>query len=60
MVQFNYGNPQPLQYVASAAFLAALYADYMTVADVPGWTCGPNFMVKKTLRNFARSQVIFL
>jgi hypothetical protein len=57
LMQFNYGNPQPLQYVASAAFLSAIYADYMTASDVPGWNCGPDFMPKETLWNFAQSQV---
>ena len=57
LMQFNYGGPQPLQYAASAAFLAAIYGDYMTAAGVPGWSCGPDFMPKETLRDFARSQV---
>lgn len=56
-MEFNYGNPQPLQYVASAAFLAALYADYLSAADAPVWPCGPSFVSKKILRDFARSQV---
>lgn len=60
LMQFNYGNPQSLQYAASAAFLAAVYADYLTVADAPGWTCGPNFMLKQVLRDFARSQVDYI
>lgn len=60
LVQFNHGRPAPLQYNAGAAFLAALYADYLTMADVPGWNCGPTFMDAATLRNFSRSQIDYI
>jgi len=53
----NHGAPQPLQYVANAAFLAALFSDYLEAADTPGWYCGPNFYTTEFLRNFSRSQV---
>lgn len=54
---FNHGGPQPLQYAAASAFLAALYADYQAAINVPGWTCGPTFFRSEYLRAFARSQV---
>jgi len=53
----NHGAPQPLQYVANAAFLAALFSDYLEAADTPGWYCGPNFYTTEFLRDFSRSQV---
>ena len=56
-MMFNHGGPQPLQYNAASAFLAALYADYQTASDVPGWYCGPTYLRSKELRGFARSQV---
>ncbi|XP_061354232.1 endoglucanase 25-like isoform X2 [Gastrolobium bilobum] len=43
LIQLNHGRPQPLQYVVNAAFLAAVYSDYLDAADTPGWYCGPNF-----------------
>ncbi|KAJ7250444.1 hypothetical protein O6H91_17G062000 [Diphasiastrum complanatum] len=57
---FNQGRPAPLQYTVNAAFLAALYADYLTAADVPGWNCGPEFYNAETLRNFSRSQIDYV
>ena len=53
----NHGNPQSLQYVANAAFLASLYVDYLNASSIPGWFCGPNFITLETLRSFAESQV---
>lgn len=53
----NHGNPQPLQYVVNAAFLATLYSDYLDAADTPGWYCGPNFYSTDVLRDFAKTQV---
>ena len=53
----NHGDPQPLQYAANAAFLAALFSDYLDAADTPGWYCGPKFYSTDVLRDFARSQV---
>lgn len=60
LIQLNHGRPQPLQYVANAAFLAAVYSDYLTAADIPGWNCGPNFFSTETLRDFARTQINYI
>ncbi|XP_031118919.1 endoglucanase 25-like [Ipomoea triloba] len=60
LIQLNYGAPQPLQYVANAAFLAALFSDYLAAADAPGWYCGPNFYSVDVLRNFAESQIDYI
>lgn len=57
LIQLNHGRPQPLQYVVNAAFLAALYSDYLDAADTPGWYCGPNFFSTDVLRDFAKTQV---
>lgn len=56
MIQLNHGRPQPLQYVANAAFLASLFADYLHTTGVPGWYCGPNYFSSDVLRRFATSQ----
>jgi len=53
----NHGQPQSLQYVVNAAFLASLFADYMEAKGVPGWYCGPNFFPISVLKAFATSQV---
>ncbi|KAI4374019.1 hypothetical protein MLD38_012067 [Melastoma candidum] len=60
MIELNLGKPQPLQYVANAAFLASLYVDYMNATGVPGWNCGPTFISSETLRQFATSQVEYI
>lgn len=60
MVQLNQGKPQPLQYVANAAFLASLYVDYLNASGAPGFTCGPNFITLAKLRNFATSQIGYI
>ncbi|RID78625.1 hypothetical protein BRARA_A01431 [Brassica rapa] len=60
LIQLNHGEPQPLQYAANAAFLAALYSDYLDAADTPGWYCGPDFYSTKVLRDFARSQIDYI
>ncbi|KAF5177851.1 Endoglucanase [Thalictrum thalictroides] len=60
MVQLNHGSPQPLQYVANAAFLASLFIDYMTANNIPGWYCGSKFMSSKELHRFATSQVDYI
>lgn len=60
MIQLNHGGGQPLQYVANAAFLASLYADYMNASGVPGWYCGPSFITLKTIRSFATSQIDYI
>ncbi|KAG4946073.1 hypothetical protein AAZX31_15G119600 [Glycine max] len=60
LIQLNHGRPQPLQYVVNAAFLAALYSDYLDAADTPGWYCGPNFFSTDVLRNFAKTQIDYI
>lgn len=60
LVQLNRGRPAPLQYNAAAAFLAALYADYLVATDIPGWSCGPTFLKTTALRDFARSQIDYI
>jgi mlo protein len=57
MIQLNHGNPQPLQYVANAAFLATVFSDYMKTSNTPGWYCGPHFYPSSVLREFAQTQV---
>ncbi|KAL0911572.1 hypothetical protein M5K25_019722 [Dendrobium thyrsiflorum] len=60
LIQLNHGRPQPLQYVVNAAFLAAVYSDYLEAADTPGWYCGPNFFPTSVLRNFAKTQIDYI
>ncbi|GAB2278280.1 hypothetical protein Dimus_012970 [Dionaea muscipula] len=60
LIQLNHGRPQPLQYVVNAAFLAALYSDYLEAADTPGWYCGPNFFSTRVLRQFAKTQIDYI
>ncbi|KAL5163733.1 Endoglucanase 25 [Glycine soja] len=60
LIQLNHGRPQPLQYVVNAAFLAALYSDYLDAADTPGWYCGPNFFSTDVLRDFAKTQIDYI
>lgn len=57
MTQLNHGRPQPLQFVANAAFLASLFVDYLNATSVPGFMCGPTFIPLDDLRSFATSQV---
>jgi endoglucanase len=57
LILFDEKRPQPLPAVANAAFLAALYADYLEAADMPIWQCGPNQFGINILRNFSQSQV---
>lgn len=57
---FNYGNPSPLQYSATSAFVASLFADYLTSADIPVWPCGPEFYPADKLKEFARSQIDYI
>lgn len=59
MILLGHDRPQQLQLVVNAAFLAAVYSDYLETADTPGWYCGPNFYTADYLRNFARTQVYF-
>ncbi|VFQ82405.1 unnamed protein product [Cuscuta campestris] len=60
LIQLNYGAPQPLQYVANAAFLATLFSDYLAASDTPGWYCGPTFYSVDVLRNFAETQIDYI
>eukprot|EP00252_Welwitschia_mirabilis_P003828 TRINITY_DN1389_c0_g1_i1.p1 TRINITY_DN1389_c0_g1~~TRINITY_DN1389_c0_g1_i1.p1 ORF type:complete len:620 (+),score=78.50 TRINITY_DN1389_c0_g1_i1:242-2101(+) len=60
LIQLNHGQPQPLQYVVNAAFLAGIYSDYLSAADIPGWYCGPNFFSIETLRKFAKTQINYI
>ncbi|KAI9107172.1 hypothetical protein K1719_021781 [Acacia pycnantha] len=60
LIQLNHGQPQTLQYVANAAFLASLYADYNEAARVPGWYCGGTFFANKVLKDFAASQLDYI
>lgn len=57
MIQLNHGKAQNLQYIANAAFLASVFADYLNETGVPGWYCGSNFMPISVLKDFATSQV---
>lgn len=52
LIQFK--GSRNLQYVA---FLASLFADYLDTVGAPGWNCGPKFLLKGVLRDFATSQV---
>lgn len=60
LIQLNHGNPEPLQYVVNAAFLAALYSDYLAAANIPGWYCGPTYFDRQTLRDFATTQINYI
>ncbi|XP_059628589.1 endoglucanase 12 [Cornus florida] len=60
MIKLNHGRGQPLQYVANAAFLANLFADYLNATGVPGWYCGPSFISFDVLRDFATSQIDYI
>lgn len=60
LIELNHGRPQPLQYVVNAAFLAALFSDYLDAADTPGWYCGPNFYSTDVLRDFAKTQIDYI
>uniref|UniRef100_A0ACD5T702 Uncharacterized protein n=1 Tax=Avena sativa TaxID=4498 RepID=A0ACD5T702_AVESA len=60
LIQLNHGMPQPLQYVANAAFLASVYSDYLEAADTPGWNCGPDFYSVEVLRSFAMTQIKYI
>ncbi|OIW01820.1 hypothetical protein TanjilG_28883 [Lupinus angustifolius] len=60
LIQLNHGKPQDLQFVANAAFLASLFADYMESAGVPGWYCGPNYFPISVLKAFATSQIDYI
>ena len=50
MIQLNHGRPQPLQYAVKAAFLASLYADYLGALGIPGFNCGPYWIISEFKR----------
>ncbi|RID45766.1 hypothetical protein BRARA_I02468 [Brassica rapa] len=54
------GHLQPLQDVANAAFLAALFSDYLEASSTPGWYCGPSFYTPKNLCDFSKSQMDYI
>ncbi|KAK4751873.1 hypothetical protein SAY87_020671 [Trapa incisa] len=60
MIQLNRGEPQPLQYIANAAFLSSLFVDYLNATGAPGWNCGPTFIPSSVLRSFATSQINYI
>ncbi|KAL8557746.1 hypothetical protein ACS0TY_005016 [Phlomoides rotata] len=60
MIELNHGRAQNLQYVANAAFLASVFADYLNATGVPGWYCGPTFYKIKVLKDFATSQIKYI
>ncbi|GFP95756.1 endoglucanase 12 [Phtheirospermum japonicum] len=60
MIELNHGRAQNLQYVANAAFLASVFADYLEALHVPGWNCGPDFVPLSVLQNFATSQMNYI
>ncbi|XWS76621.1 hypothetical protein CRYUN_Cryun01aG0192600 [Craigia yunnanensis] len=60
LIELNHGRPKPLQYVVNAAFLAALYSDYLEATFTPGWQCGPKFYLKETFRDFAKTQINYI
>uniref|UniRef100_M4FF95 Endoglucanase n=1 Tax=Brassica campestris TaxID=3711 RepID=M4FF95_BRACM len=46
--------------VANAAFLAALFSDYLEASSTPGWYCGPSFYTPKNLCDFSKSQMDYI
>ncbi|XVF32853.1 hypothetical protein REPUB_Repub17cG0118400 [Reevesia pubescens] len=60
LIELNHGRPEPLQYVVNAAFLAALYSDYLEATFTPGWQCGPKFYQKQAFRDFAKTQINYI
>ncbi|XP_044497650.1 endoglucanase 12-like [Mangifera indica] len=60
MIELNHGKAQPLQYMATAAFLASLYVDYLNASNIPGINCGPTFISLDQLRNFSTSQMDYI
>ena len=57
MIELNRGRPQNLQYIANAAFLASVYADYLNATGLTGWFCGSTFLSLNVLKDFATLQV---
>lgn len=60
LIRLSQGHLQPLQDVANAAFLAALFSDYLEASYTPGWYCGPSFYTPKNLRDFSKSQMDYI
>ncbi|XP_057961279.1 endoglucanase 12 [Malania oleifera] len=60
LIRLSQDKEKPLQYVANAAFLASLFADYMNATGIPGWNCGPKFIPSHVLRSFATSQMDYI
>lgn len=60
MIELNHGRAQNLQYVANAAFLASVFADYLNASGTPGWYCGPTFYKINVLKDFATSQIKYI
>ncbi|CAN8325762.1 unnamed protein product [Cochlearia groenlandica] len=60
LIMLNHGEPQPLQYVVNAAFLATLFSDYLDAVGTPGWYCGPDFYLNNVLREFSKSQIDYI
>lgn len=57
LIELNHGDIWPLQHAANAAFLAALYRDYLDVAGILRWNCGTSFYHTQVLHEFSKSQV---
>ncbi|KAE8703590.1 Endoglucanase 21 [Hibiscus syriacus] len=60
LIELNHGKPKPLQYVVNAAFLAALYADYLEATMTPALKCGAKFYPIETFRDIAKSQINYI
>ncbi|KAI3959803.1 hypothetical protein MKW98_029840 [Papaver atlanticum] len=60
MVILNPGGRRHLQYLASTAFIASLFAAYLNAEKVPVWKCGPQYVNADELRNFSRSQMQYI
>ncbi|XP_051119829.1 endoglucanase 12 [Andrographis paniculata] len=60
MIDLARGKPQNLQYIANAAFLSSLFADYLNGTGVPGWQCDNKFFRISTLKDFAASQINYI
>ncbi|KAL8052280.1 hypothetical protein ABFX02_06G201803 [Erythranthe guttata] len=60
LIELNHGGAQDLQYVANAAFLATVFADYLNATGTPGWYCGNDFFRISVLKDFAASQLNYI
>ncbi|CAN0888903.1 Endoglucanase 25 [Linum grandiflorum] len=52
-------TPKPIHYAVNAAFLSALYGDYLASGATSGWQCGSGRPVQD-LRTFAANQVNYI